>query len=254
MLRKSLKRKILFTLAFLFDVYNELSPRSFYRKLYNPLYEERTIIQTLSKMAKVGEIEKKLKDGQVVLHISAKGESLLNEDINLQRLSKKYWDGIWRIVIFDIEEKARHTRNMLRNKLKSLGFAMWQESVYITPHPVAEEMNEFFEEKDLFPNCVCFEAKLSNSFDNKELASLLFHLDDLSQSYSDLTFEAKNIIDALKNGKMKKINAYEQLRNLIERLQVTMLEDPFIPQVLFPKAEDREKAQKKIAKLAKQVI
>lgn len=121
MIRKSLKRKILFTLAFLFDVYKELSPRSFYQKLYSPLYRESTLLETLSRMAKVGEIEKKIDRGQVVLRISTRGESILNEDINLQRLAKKSWDGLWRIVIFDIEEKARYVRDMLRKKIKKFG-------------------------------------------------------------------------------------------------------------------------------------
>src|SRR3989338_11217720 len=217
MLRKSLKRRVLFTLAFLFDVYNDLSPRSFYRKLYSPLYEEDTITQTLSRMAKVGEIEKKIKNGEVVLHILAKGESILNEDVNLQRLSKKSWDGAWRVVIFDIEEKSRHVRNLLRTKLKSLGFAMWQESVYITPHPVTEEMNEFFEEKNLFPSCVCFEAKLSNSLENKELATYLFRLEELSQTYSKITSDTEKTIFEFINTAINKSQAYDRLRDFIEK-------------------------------------
>ena len=253
MLRKSLKRRVLFTLAFLFDVYNDLSPRSFYRKLYSPLYEEDTITQTLSRMAKVGEIEKKIKNGEVVLHILAKGESILNEDVNLQRLSKKSWDGAWRVVIFDIEEKSRHVRNLLRTKLKSLGFAMWQESVYITPHPVTEEMNEFFEEKNLFPSCVCFEAKLSNALGNQELASYLFHLEDLSQTYSNLIADTEKALHDFKKGLIKQTQAYELLRVLIEKLQRTLLDDPFLPQELFPEAKKREKAQKTIALLSKEV-
>src|SRR3989344_6103703 len=140
MVRRSLKRRILFTLSFLFDAYQEMSVRSFYRKLYSPLYQKSTITETLTRMAKVKELEKKVVKGKVVLRISAKGESILHEEINLLNLAKKSWDGSWRIVIFDIEEKESHTRNMLRRKLRNLGFAMWQESVYITPHPVAEEM------------------------------------------------------------------------------------------------------------------
>ena len=251
MVRKSLKRKILFTLAFLFDVYNELSPRSFYRKLYSPLYEKQTIFETLSRMAQVGEIEKKFKNGEIVLHIAAKGNSILSEEISLQRLAKKPWDGLWRVVIFDIEEKTRHTRNLLRSKLKSLGFAMWQESVYITPHPVADEMNEFFEEKDLFPHCVCFEAKLSKSLDNKEFASYLFHLDKLAQAYSDLSYQTKNLITSFKKGEIDKEKAFYQLNELLERFHQTLLHDPFIPQELFSEANKRESAQKILSKFAK---
>ena len=253
MLRKSLKRRILFTLAFLFDVYKELSPRSFYGKLYSPLYQEETITQTLSRMAKVGEIEKKLYKGQIVLHISARGESILNEDINLQLLSKKSWDGLWRIVIFDIVEKERYVRDSLRRKLRSLGFALWQESVYITPHSVVEEMNEFFEEKNLFPSCVCFEAKLSNSLENKELATYLFRLEELSQTYSKITSDTEKTIFEFINTAINKSQAYDRLRDFIEKLQQTLLDDPFLPQELFEDAKQRNKAQKTIAALAQEL-
>ena len=46
--------------------------------------------------------------------------------------SKEKWDGKWRIVIWDIPEKRRLARVLLRNKLKQLGFTQWQKSVWAT--------------------------------------------------------------------------------------------------------------------------
>ena len=145
MLRKGLKRNLLFLLSFCADVYNEISVRSFYHSYYEPGgYRSETVTQYLSRMAKVGEIEKKVVNGKAVFLVSAKGEKLMDEIIPLQKLGSKRWDGWWRIVIFDIEEKNKYLRDRVRKKLLELGFGKWQESVYISSHPLADEMNEYF--------------------------------------------------------------------------------------------------------------
>jgi len=57
----------------------------------------------------------------------------------------KKWDGIWRIVIFDIQENEKTARNALRLKLKELGFYQLQKSVFIHPYPCLNEI-QFIEE------------------------------------------------------------------------------------------------------------
>lgn len=53
---------------------------------------------------------------------------------SVQRGTRK-WDGKWRILIFDIPEKRRHLRDMLRDRLVRLGFVNIQKSVWLTPYP-----------------------------------------------------------------------------------------------------------------------
>ena len=45
------------------------------------------------------------------------------------------WDGQWRLIIFDVPERARYLRNLLRRKLTGLGFTYLQRSVWIYPYP-----------------------------------------------------------------------------------------------------------------------
>lgn len=45
----------------------------------------------------------------------------------------KIWNGKWHIVIFDIPESRRKTRNMLRFHLKKIGFIQIQASVWVYP-------------------------------------------------------------------------------------------------------------------------
>lgn len=79
--------------------------------------------------------------------ITQKGEEkLLKYDLdNLEIKKPKRWDGIWRVVTFDIPESKRSARNALRSKLKELGFHQLHKSVFIYPFPCLSEV-QFIEE------------------------------------------------------------------------------------------------------------
>lgn len=251
MIRKSLKRKFLFLLSYFADLYQETSIRGFYRRFYQPFYKPKTLTETLSKMAKVGEIEKKIVKGKTVYKISAKGEKLLDEIIPLEKLSNQPWDGWWRMVIFDIEERNRLVRNMIRMKLKELGFGMWQESVYITPHPVMEEMNEFFQEKNLYPRCVCLQAKKTGIKDDRILAERVFRLSTLTSEYNSLSEEVVLELGKIKQGKIKKDEGLKRLHVFIDQFEGLLLKDPFLPKELYLGHKERDKLRKLISSLAK---
>lgn len=46
----------------------------------------------------------------------------------------RVWDGKWRLVIFDIPEDQKATRNIVRQLLYRVGFYQLQKSVYVYPH------------------------------------------------------------------------------------------------------------------------
>ena len=57
------------------------------------------------------------------------------------------WDGKWRMVMFDIPNKRKKERDVLRNMLKQLGFIKYQESAFILPYECKNEVDyvvEFF--------------------------------------------------------------------------------------------------------------
>lgn len=49
-----------------------------------------------------------------------------------------FWDGKWRVLIFDINEKRRHVRDQLRRLLEGAGFVRVQDSVWVCPYPCDE--------------------------------------------------------------------------------------------------------------------
>ena len=51
------------------------------------------------------------------------------------------WDGLWRIVLFDIPERRRTARNALRDKLRELGFFLLQKSAFVLPYPCEDALD-----------------------------------------------------------------------------------------------------------------
>jgi DNA-binding transcriptional regulator PaaX len=49
-----------------------------------------------------------------------------------------FWDGKWRLIIFDVREGRRRIRNRLRLMLQGAGFMRLQDSVWIYPYPCDE--------------------------------------------------------------------------------------------------------------------
>jgi len=75
------------------------------------------------------------------VRLSEKGQKLLEiierEEIEIK---KHKWDGIWRIVAYDIPEEQKKERNYFRRKLTSLGFHELQKSMMVIPYECKEEI------------------------------------------------------------------------------------------------------------------
>lgn len=65
--------------------------------------------------------------------------------------TQKKWDGLWRLVMFDIPEDKKMARRGINLVLKKLGCAQYQKSVFITPYPCKKEIDFVGE---------CFDARI----------------------------------------------------------------------------------------------
>lgn len=89
-------------------------------------------------------------DGQLKVEITKLGESVIQFcEIDELALDKsKPWDGKWRIVIFDVPVVKNRSRVAFAEKLRELGFAMIQKSVWVCPFECDEQiyiLRKFYE-------------------------------------------------------------------------------------------------------------
>lgn len=76
------------------------------------------------------------------LEITDKGKKrLLEYDFENMELKNKRRDGKWRLVIFDIPEDKKSSRDVFRRKLLDLDFVKLQESVFASVYPCKNEID-----------------------------------------------------------------------------------------------------------------
>lgn len=143
-------------LMLLNDVSEVVLPPGSHREVMNRLYQSKNISlgnyfpsevkRVTNRLERSGVVEKReTKDGWVI-KITQKGKKeilrLKLEDIKPKR---DQWDGLWRVVFFDIEEVHKSKRNTLRKFLQRLGMQQMQESVFISPFKIEDEVKSLRE-------------------------------------------------------------------------------------------------------------
>lgn len=85
--------------------------------------------------------------GNHALILTKKGiDKALQAKFKLDNNNKqKRKDGKWVMLIFDVPEKYRKSRDLLRSILHNLGYKMFQQSVWVTPYNVSEKTEELLQ-------------------------------------------------------------------------------------------------------------
>ena len=101
---------------------------------------------TISRLRKKGYIEKYKDQSKIILKLTQLGQDWLLKHLPEDNYN---WDGIWRLVIFDIPESQRRIRNILRRRLKEWGFNQWQKSVWATKKPLTEALRSLVKQLEV---------------------------------------------------------------------------------------------------------
>ncbi len=105
-------------------------------------FDRNKFRRTLRHAKNYGYIGIKEKDGEITITLTEAGhEKALKysiEDIHIE--TPPYWDKKWRMVMFDIPESQRLARNVFKEKLDEIGFALIQKSAYVHPYPCHNEI------------------------------------------------------------------------------------------------------------------
>ena len=128
--KKSLSKLILLSLEKAVDGYIRLEDFAYHNYRYKygiPDLKKPALSNALKRLRENGFIEF-ISDKELALRLTDKGK---NKALWVKmKLEQGKWDGKWRMVIWDIPEKRRKARDLLRYELKQLGFEKIQNSVW----------------------------------------------------------------------------------------------------------------------------
>lgn len=124
-----------------------IAPNAFAQLRYIPSmkraqlrYQAKT---ALGRLAAQGLIVFEKRDGKNYARITPEGRRALlfeEQKASLRNKKKRRWDNRWRVIIFDIPEKRRETRDRLRIIMRDLGFVRLQDSVWVYPYDCEDLM------------------------------------------------------------------------------------------------------------------
>jgi len=114
-------------------------PKLFY-KWPKDRYVGRSLERSLARLKRRGLIHFVRGSRGWRLELTSKGHKELRAFEIKEKIIKKpkRWDGKWRMVIFDIEEKNRFRRDQVRKSLVAMGFYRLQDSVWVYPYECEE--------------------------------------------------------------------------------------------------------------------
>lgn len=129
-IKKSLTNLILYALEKSVDGYVRLEDFAYHHYRYHygiPELKKASLAQAFKRLRENGLIEL-VSDQELAFRLTEKGKD--KALIASLKFGNEEWDGKWRLVIFDIPEKRRPARDLLRQKLKEWGFTHLQKSVW----------------------------------------------------------------------------------------------------------------------------
>lgn len=135
----------------------------------------KTIKQTIFKMKSHGWIKKDMK-------LTSEGKERL-KNVLPTLLVKRKWDGNWYLVIFDIPETLHRKRDILREKLKGLGFGQLQQSVWISPLNYLNLLEKIVFDLQLGFYVIFSQTNKLGRENSQELAERIWKLKKLNMSY-----------------------------------------------------------------------
>ncbi|MBI2041578.1 MAG: hypothetical protein HYT20_00980 [Candidatus Nealsonbacteria bacterium] len=111
------------------------------RKKFNK-YPKQKISSTFYKFRKQGLISIKKENHQIYISLTTEGKKKAGWlQIDSLKITKpKKWDKKWRMIMFDIAQTKKLSREALRGKLKEIGFCPFQKSIWIHPFDCEAEI------------------------------------------------------------------------------------------------------------------
>ncbi|PIR57945.1 MAG: hypothetical protein COU71_01340 [Parcubacteria group bacterium CG10_big_fil_rev_8_21_14_0_10_38_31] len=110
------------------DIFYDRDKRKYNKKQY--------LNKSIERLKAGGYIEFKNRNGKIFVSLTEKGkEKWLKYQLGETVIKKpRKWDQKWRIIVFDIKEERRGSRDLLRKELVNLGFVKLQNSVWVYPY------------------------------------------------------------------------------------------------------------------------
>jgi phenylacetic acid degradation operon negative regulatory protein len=196
------------------------------------LYRERPE-RLFGRMEQEGLIQRTGYGKQSSFTITASGKRLV-AGIHPRRNWEKKWDGVWRVVAFDVPEARRKDRYVLWQALRARKLGLLQGSVWVWPHEVESILREIVQVEGA-PECFCgFEARRLFLCTDRELVGAAWDFEEIGRRQQ--IYLQHLVATPASLGAARKLAMLAKIARIERRAYRDAFSlDPLLPRTLWPK-------------------
>jgi phenylacetic acid degradation operon negative regulatory protein len=169
-----------------------------------------------------------------VYRLSAKGRVAALGGRDPEACWARSWDGMWRMVLFDIPEIRGAERWKLRRYLRSREFGCLQNSVWISPHPVELERSILEKGKIHAESFMVLEGRPAAGESDMDLVEGAWDFEEINKRYQGF----EEVLLEVPKLKLRNESAAVELRDWWRREREAWIDavsiDPLLPRALWP--------------------
>lgn len=203
-------------------------------------WKSRQVRGALGRLEREKWVKKEKKNGTIWYELSAAGQHEIDETLSYLRTHDASWDGVWRLVMFDIPEKERDLRDKFRRGLMAMNLRNLQGSVWVSSKDVRQSVKNLADEVGVSGDRLnIFTARAEN--DRNVAAS--WNLDELNKEYKRFTKRVNRLLASKRD-----VSSFEAKKTIFDYALIRKL-DPNLPEHLLPKNWEAKKAHESYQKL-----
>lgn len=159
------------------------------------------------------------------------------------------WDGLWRMVTFDLPHNAFGDRKNLSRTLRFWRFGNLQGSVWISPHPPGDFLRSLRRKNISARGLFVSEGNLLAPSSDRDIVEQTWDWVDINVGYNEFEKEIDQALAAAREIQNPTQDwLMEQVHHTFQLWSASSISDPFLPRKLWPQGYRGPKAYKKFQK------
>jgi phenylacetic acid degradation operon negative regulatory protein len=190
--------------------------------------------QTLWRLQRDHMLERVRRGNETGWRITAAGRQRLAALPTAPRLRERRWDGLWRLVVFDVPEVSRRQRDAFRWWLKMERMGQLQKSVWVSAYPLSEELERFLTEAAQINWVLWFESPEKGPATDAQIAQRAWPIAQVAAAYEKYLAKFEGRLSALERGVVGEPELARWRAEEWAAYDGVLQRDPFLPKRLLP--------------------
>lgn len=201
---------------------------------------EQAVRVAISRIVSQGWLKSRKIGNRSYYSMTPRGKKRLNEAAaRIYKQMPTKWNGKWCVATYNIPEKQRAMRDQLRKELAWMGFGMLANSVWISPHDLAERVKEIAESYKIDEYVEIFDSEYRGGSSHKQLVEKCWNLEEINASYQEFIDRYQPQYEELRekvsnNQEISDSECFVEKTKLVHEYRKFLFIDPSLPDELLP--------------------